>query len=104
MEEPDELRAWLRKAFDYVATLPPKVRNTAQKPVSTTVGRRKDEKMADKRRRSVPSLRPARLQALMAAPGGARLGHDVWVRLAELTGTLSFAADAGAGLSGPGGR
>jgi TfoX/Sxy family transcriptional regulator of competence genes len=32
MEDPEELRAWLRKAFDYTATLPAKKKPMAKKP------------------------------------------------------------------------
>jgi hypothetical protein len=45
LEEPDDLRAWLRKAFEYTASLPPKKRPAAKKvtakPRATTPARRK---------------------------------------------------------------
>ena len=61
MDEPDELRAWLRKALDYVVTLPPKVKKPARKPANKAAGRKKDaqrsemadRKKADKGKRSV---------------------------------------------------
>ncbi len=34
MEDPAELRDWLRRAFDHAATLPPKQKKTAAKPKS----------------------------------------------------------------------
>ena len=32
IDEPDELRGWLRKALDHVATLPPKTKRPTPKP------------------------------------------------------------------------
>lgn len=34
MDEPAELRDWMKKAFDYVATLPPKKKKGAKKPAT----------------------------------------------------------------------
>lgn len=34
MDEPDELKRWLLRAFAYTATLPPKVKGSAKKPAA----------------------------------------------------------------------
>lgn len=48
MEDPEELRAWLRKALNYTATLPAKTKraskNPAAKPRATTKTKGKTER------------------------------------------------------------
>jgi hypothetical protein len=34
MDEPDELRSWVKRAFDYAATLPRKVKGATTKPTA----------------------------------------------------------------------
>ena len=40
MEEPEELRAWVRRAFEYAATLPKKVKKAAKPRARKPAARR----------------------------------------------------------------
>jgi TfoX/Sxy family transcriptional regulator of competence genes len=50
LEEPEELRAWLRKAFDYTATLPAKTKRTTKKAAAKPRATKKTRDEAMRRR------------------------------------------------------
>ena len=63
MEEPEELRAWLRRGFDYVLTLPPKAKKSAGRSAAE---KRAVEKTAAKKvtaKRPGPKKAAARTKA-----------------------------------------
>jgi TfoX/Sxy family transcriptional regulator of competence genes len=41
MDEPDELRSWVKRAFEFAATLPAKVKGAAKKPAAKTIAAKK---------------------------------------------------------------
>lgn len=65
MDEPGELRDWLRKAFDYAATLPPK-----QKKAPKKIAEKKVKKAATKpaAKKSAPAARSKPAARARAAP------------------------------------
>jgi TfoX/Sxy family transcriptional regulator of competence genes len=56
MDEPDELRTWVKRSFDYAATLPKKVKGASKKPAAAT-------KPAAAKRPAAATKKPARKRA-----------------------------------------